>query len=61
MNPDPETLFVLRVTEPPTPIRAVDATCAVQTQEAGPGQMPSETIVGEPFFWASGSVVANLS
>ena len=59
MNLDPETLVVLLDNLPAAAIGAIGSTLPVG--DAGPEPMPSESVVGEPFFWASASVLVNLS
>jgi hypothetical protein len=61
MNLDPETLFALLDAEPRVPIVPTDSTPAVPTQDTGSDRTPSESIVGDHFFWASASVPVDLS
>ena len=61
MNLDPETLFALLDEEPLAPIVPTGSTPAVPTQDTGSDQTPSASIVGDHFFWASGSVPVDLS
>lgn len=49
MNPDPETLLALL----DDPLRAPTAAFG-SSQAPTPDPTPSDSIVGEPFFWASG-------
>jgi hypothetical protein len=51
MNLDPETLFALLDAEPRVPIVPTGSTSAVPTQDTGSDQTPSESIVGDYFFW----------
>jgi len=57
MNPDPETLFVLLDKRAP----AMDSAPAATTQDAGSGPKRPKGIVGDHYFWASGSVLVDLS
>jgi len=58
MNLDPETPVVLFDNQSVAPIGAIASTLPVA--DAGPDPIPSESIVGEPFFWASASVLVSL-
>jgi hypothetical protein len=49
MNPDPEPLFALLDDQPRAPAAAL-----ASSQAPTPDPTPSDSIVGEPFFWASG-------
>ena len=59
MNPDPETLFVLL--EKPAPIAAIDPALAAPTRDTGSRPAQPKSLVGDHFFWASGSVLVDLS
>jgi hypothetical protein len=60
MNLDPETLFSLR-DKPPAPAAVIDSKPAAANPEAGSGQVRSDSIVGDHFFWASSLALVDLS
>jgi hypothetical protein len=58
MNLDPETLVLLD----DLPVATIGASgSTLPVGDAGPDPMPPESVVGGPFFWASASVLVNLS
>lgn len=59
MNLDPGTMVVLPDNQPLAPSGGIASTLA--GRDTAPHPTPSESIVGEPFFWASASVLVNLS
>jgi hypothetical protein len=61
MNPDPETLFVLLQAPAPALIVAIDPAPAAPTRDSGSRPAQPKSIVGDHFFWASGSVLVDLS
>jgi hypothetical protein len=61
MNLDPETLFSLRDKPTPAPAAVIDSKPDAANPEAGSGQMRSDSIVGDHFFWASSSALVDLS
>jgi len=61
MNLDPVTLSALLDEQIPAPAPAAGATPSQRTRNAGPEQSASERVAGEPFFWATGQGLVNLS
>jgi hypothetical protein len=61
MNPDPETLSELLDTQPGAPDADMQTVPAAPTEDRGFNPFRSESIVGDHFFWASGSVLLDLS
>jgi hypothetical protein len=61
MNLDPETLFELLDRQLLAPIGTVSSTPALLIEGSDARQGPTESIVGEPFFWAPAPVRANCS
>jgi len=58
MNPDPEIVFALTDPQAPVSHRATRSVPAAPVQDAG---IRPECIVGDHFFWASSSVLHDLS
>ncbi len=58
---DPETSFSPRGEPTPTATHTTGSAPEVPDPEAAPNQAPSESIVGEPFVWASTSGFVSLS
>jgi hypothetical protein len=61
MNLDPETLFELLDRQLLAPIGTDSSTPALLIEGTDATQGPTESIVGEPFFWAPALVRANRS
>ncbi len=59
MNLDPESLVMLLDKPPVAAVGVIGSTLPVG--DAGPDPVSPESIVGAPFFWASASVLVNLS
>ena len=61
MRPDQKTLFSSIDPQPPAPGACAESAPEAPTEDSGDDPIRPESIVGDHFFWASGSVLLDLS